>query len=92
MRTFRMILERLSYITEINGTRAYNVTWKVLESNSYGVAQTRLRVYIIGIRRAKQQQAFRWPAQTAKVLIKDIYDKDEAGGSSGDLQEISLRR
>lgn len=57
-----LILELLGCILLMNGTKAYSVVWRVLNSRKEGgVPQNRPRVFIVGVRVDVMVSPFTWP-------------------------------
>lgn len=55
----------------------YNLYYKVLNSNDYGVAQSRERVYIVCFRKDLNVKDFKFPDKhSEKVMLRDIIEKD----------------
>ena len=71
--------------------KKYNVKWKVLNSNDYGVPQNRLRLIIVGVRAdIKAEYAFPEPETYKPVLRDALVDVPESEGHvySGRKKEI----
>ncbi len=65
----------LSTITKTFENLGYYITYKVLNSNDYGVAQKRKRIFIIGIRNDvyKTKGEFKFPKERAyKPVLRDV--------------------
>ena len=77
-KTFKTILELLDSIAE----KSYNIVWKLLNANHYGVPQKRERVFIVGTR--KDIPIFKFPEELLPYpLLKDVlFDVPESAGSS----------
>ena len=59
-KTFCRILQKLRSI----GGNAYDVSWRVVNTEEHGIPQHRERVYIVGVKKdlAKANPPFQWPA------------------------------
>jgi DNA (cytosine-5)-methyltransferase 1 len=70
-RTYQIIHDSLAEL-------GYHIDSKVYNSLSFGVAQSRERIYIVGFRSAELLEAFRWPEPTHQpheyVKVRDILD------------------
>jgi DNA (cytosine-5)-methyltransferase 1 len=60
---FRYILERIGEINRKHGT-SYSASWRVLNTAEFGVPQTRVRFFLVGLRSGKE---FRFPDATHSV-------------------------
>ncbi|CAL1152377.1 unnamed protein product [Cladocopium goreaui] len=58
---FNWLIQALRDIQLPNGEQCYNVYYKLLDTQHFGIPQHRERVYIIGIRRDVQVKHFEWP-------------------------------
>lgn len=63
--TLRIILEELSRI-------GYCVSYKVLNSEHYGVPQSRERIYFVGIKKERMKKPFEWPKPIETPDIRDF--------------------
>jgi len=61
---FRFILDRIDDINRKNGT-SYTASWRVINTAEYGVPQTRVRFFLVGMRKGK---TFEFPAPTHSLL------------------------
>ena len=67
--------EALSYIMRRIREAGYFVHKFVINSYDYGVAQNRVRIYLIGFREKKFYDNFNLPAtQTGKIRLRDVID------------------
>lgn len=68
--TLRVILSELS-------ESGYDVKYKVLNSENYGVPQFRERIYFVGIKKALLKKPFEWPKPSPAPNIQDyLIDTD----------------
>lgn len=68
--TLKVILKELSNI-------GYYVTYKILNSENYGVPQFRERIYFVGIKNNLLKKDFEWPKQTKTPNLQDyLIDTD----------------
>lgn len=68
--TLKVILEELYGI-------GYDVEYKVLNSENYGVPQSRERIYFVGIKRGLMKKDFKWPEKKEIPNIQDyLIDND----------------
>jgi DNA (cytosine-5)-methyltransferase 1 len=76
-KTFCRILQKLRSI----GGNAYDVSWRVVNTEEHGIPQHRERVYIVGVKKdlAKGCPPFTWPAPRAPRPLADFLTKDEGG-------------
>lgn len=72
---FNFILEQLRKIADTAGKPAYDIEWKILNTNQFGVAQNRPRVYIVGLRRNVKARDFKWPKPVAMKPIGAVVEK-----------------
>ena len=77
--SFEEIVSKLASINEEDGSRAYTIVWKIINSADFKAPTWRLRLYIVGTRRSKQQRAFVWPDVLGRKDIIHIFDKDSTG-------------
>jgi len=63
-RTFKTILDAIV-------EAGYNVYYRVLNSIDYGVPQMRERIYLIGVKKGRYKQPFRWPSPQPLPNIKN---------------------
>ena len=69
--------ETLKTIIKALDDAGYNVDYRVLNSEDYGVPQLRERIYFVGIKKDISKGAFNWPKPTDKPNIKDyLIDTD----------------
>ena len=59
-RWFDQIISELETISNSKGT-VYKVYWEILDSKEFGLAQSRRRVIIVGLKKAKMMNEFSWP-------------------------------
>ena len=53
----------------------YNVTWGPQDARDYGIPQSRIRLYIVGILKTHQSSTFRWPLPLERQLtIAELLD------------------
>lgn len=67
---FDDILQKLRLIKAADGTDHYEIDWEILNSQDFGLPQSRRRVIIVGITKEKQVEPFTWPsahADTSKL-------------------------
>jgi len=85
-KTFDCILRKLHCI----GGGAYDVSWRILHTDHYGVPQHRERVYIVGIKKdtAKGNPPFSWPTPVSPKPLASLL-KDDAKGAL--QREIAFR-
>lgn len=71
--------ETLQAILTLLDETGYNVYWKVLRSNDYGLPQKRERIYFVGIRKDLQNTSYTFPAPNEnKAELKDfLIDTDD---------------
>ena len=70
--TLKTILEELHNV-------GYHVEYKVLNSEDYGVPQSRERIYFVGIKKELLKRPFKWPEPTAIPDIREyLIDTDNA--------------
>jgi len=55
---FRYIFDEIIFVLEQCG---YAVTWRILDTRNYGIPQTRLRLYLVGIKKTVQRVQFTFP-------------------------------
>lgn len=68
--TLKVILEELYGI-------GYDVEYKVLNSENYGVPQSRERIYFVGIKRGLMKKDFKWPEKKEIPNIREyLIDND----------------
>ena len=60
--------ERVLFALESLNRKQYKVWWKVLQSLDFGSAQSRKRLYIIGVRKDKLQCNFEWPVHPMRPV------------------------
>jgi len=65
---FASILDRLDALG------CYNVHWQCLDTLQHGLAQRRVRLYIVGLLRSNQVHAFTFPAAIASVPLELLLD------------------
>jgi DNA (cytosine-5)-methyltransferase 1 len=66
----------LSFIMERIRAAGYSSDYYVLNSQDYGVAQSRIRIYIVGFRSPRCHSAFRLPEQVSHTTrLKDIINE-----------------
>lgn len=76
--TLKIILDELSNI-------GYDVQYKVLNSENYGVPQLRERVYFVGIKKGLSKKPFEWPKPVKTPDLRDyLIDTDGASLSFDD--------
>ena len=65
----------------------FQVTWKILDSQEFGVPQHRERVYIVCIRLDSVKKTFKFPTKgfSQPLELKDILDPNETGRKKSDL-------
>ena len=75
-KAFCRILQKLRSI----GGNAYDVSWRVVNTEDHGIPQHRERVYIVGVKKdlAKGCPPFTWPAPRAPIPLADFLTKDES--------------
>ena len=69
--TFKIILDCLEDL------EYYNVDYKVLNTNDFGIPQSRPRVYIIGILKSEQVQEFNFPEKKQMIPLLTFVDNDD---------------
>ena len=69
----------------------YELHWKVLNSKNHGVAASRLRLYLVGIRKDLKRGRWGWPASVAPVPLTSILDSNHRRRSLNQLNMTNLR-
>lgn len=83
--------EALTYILERIKEAGYYANYHIINSHDYGVAQNRVRVYIIGFREKKYHDNFRLPEHfkerttLADILGIELQERNEKEGVQKDL-------
>ena len=72
-------MSKLTSINEEDGSRAYTIVWNIINSADFKAPTWRLRLYIVGTRRSKQQRAFVWPDVLGRKDIIHIFDNESTG-------------
>jgi DNA (cytosine-5)-methyltransferase 1 len=80
-KTFKKVMRVLRNI----GVGAYDVDWKQMNTQDHGVPQSRLRVYIVGIRKDRQQSKISFPEPLPRVSIESFLDPVECAPTMHDL-------
>ena len=73
---FSLIMNFLRNIKGKAGNPVYRLTWKVVNSLEHGVAQSRPRVYIVGLKKEHRNKRFRWPVPTPLPDLAQFLDSD----------------
>ena len=74
-------------IKETLGGLGYKVYMKVLNTQDYGVPQSRPRVYVVAVQEKYVQKKFRWPAPVkhSKNALRHFLDTQRSGKEVADL-------
>jgi site-specific DNA-cytosine methylase len=72
--TFQAVLDALKGINDASGNPLYEVRWRILDALEMGGAQSRRRLYIIGIMRMHIAEPFNWPTAVPQKLLTDCFD------------------
>ena len=72
---FEWLLNELIHFTRDGGEPAYEVRWRILDSAEHGSAQTRKRVYVVGLRTDCIVRPFIWPEPMDTPPLKNFLDK-----------------
>ena len=69
----------------------YWVDWKLLNASDFGIPQSRIRVFVVAIRRDSMFYTFRWPEpQPLSVKVSDLLDAPDVAERV--LKESDLTR
>jgi DNA (cytosine-5)-methyltransferase 1 len=72
-RYFKKLLNTLqSIIDPLTGMAAYVVSYKVLNTNQFGLPHSRPRVFIVGIKISTKEKSFKWPIGTSHNNLEAI--------------------
>jgi site-specific DNA-cytosine methylase len=76
-KTFDYILQKLRSICG----KAYKISWRVLNTEEFGVPQHRERVYIVGVKKdaAKGNPPFTWPTPMSPKPLASFLKNDDQG-------------
>ena len=75
---FNKIMRSLRNIKMDDGSKAYHVYYRLINSKDYGVPQFRSRVYIVGCRADVQTRSFRFPLPVPMRKIENVLMDDAA--------------
>jgi DNA (cytosine-5)-methyltransferase 1 len=86
-KTFCRILQKLRSI----GGNAYDISWRLVNTEEHGIPQHRERVYIVGVKKdlAKANPPFTWPTPCAPKTAGRLYEGRRQGrrhATGGSLQ------
>lgn len=70
---------------------AYNISFKVLNSKDFGLAQNRERVYIVGCRASVANRLFQFPEPSRMPLLRSFLDKNAALEGDRPLSKTNAR-
>ena len=80
---FQSILKKLDGIKAANGMPAYQTQWRILDAKIHGgLAQSRPRIFIVGVLQAKQVSPFVWPPIMDARALGCFLDKAKPGRSA----------
>ena len=74
----KQFMDALASLRSIGGN-IYNVDWRVLDSQNFGVPARRERLYIVGMRRDRQCAPWSWPKPQSPVSLSTILDPTTPG-------------
>ena len=70
---FKRLLKTLRAIIDpLTGESAYEISFKVLNTNQFGLPQSRPRVFIVGTKISTTEQVFKWPLGTRHDDLEGI--------------------
>ena len=81
--TWNAVLHELSSIPD------YRVEWRLVSPKQFGVAHSRQRVYILGIRSTDNSSSVDWPDPVEKSLFWELLEISKVGGP-GDQATLSV--
>jgi DNA (cytosine-5)-methyltransferase 1 len=84
--TFKIILDCLKDL------EYYNIDYKLLNTNDYGIPQSRPRVYIVGILKSERVKEFNFPEKKPMIPLLTFVDNDDNSTNkvSPSIQKIGL--
>ena len=85
------LVRNLKRITDVDGSVAYNVQHRILNTKDHGLPQNRPRWYCVGIRRKVHSSAFRFPDAIASVPLKDILDATLPKADKAKMGQVALQ-
>ena len=86
---FNWLVQSLRDIKLPNGALCYNVYFRKLDTQDFGLPQHRERAYIVGIRRDVQIQPFQWPMKFDVTLTLSQVLGPPAAGARKSLKETT---
>jgi len=84
-KTLKKVIQTLEGI----GDGAYDIDWKLLDTQDHGVPQSRARVYIVGIRKNCQRSKISFPEPLERVSIDDFLDPVERKPTMRTLKQLN---
>jgi site-specific DNA-cytosine methylase len=81
---FSLIMNFIKGIKDKAGQSIYRLTWKIVNSLEHGVAQSRPRVFIVGLRQERRTKKFRWPVPKLLPSLEFFLDR----GSSNNPPDV----
>ena len=72
----------------MSGKPVYTITMKILDTQDYGIPQSRKRLYIVGLKTKEIKQRFRWPPKSSFTEILYVREQKKLRQSMAKITMI----